>query len=993
MAEYRLLSVLFRQTNPYNDGTKTTYTTGDVVDTYFNDSTGDYKVYKNGVLITNGSDIPDKFSYSGNTETYYKSERIDQFIVCFNDAKLKYDRQSSFPYLTKTLLENHSSCVIGPVCDLVFTSLPVITNASSATTADGQISLAASSTASGSIQYKLNQDFAYGYGQTSTTFTGLLPGDYTIYARDSINCRSVITAKVGIAKSYGVKYRLEYINNYGVTHKTEILEKGFSGSVTSVDGGLPPTVYRLRGEGEKNKFVTVLASEVETKFVSTTDGQFSSIYTNDPEKYRLRHTIGGSVVWIGKVLTNQYEEEYINAPYMISILASDSLPELNSIPFLDDNGDMFFGKMKQITVLAYILRKIGFGLNIRSGVNLFASAMDSSTDAKDPLDQAYIDLSRYYLIQDSPTCGDVLKWILEPYNAQIMLWDNCWNIIRVEERIGNFKYREFDSNGVYVSNNTYTSLKELKNSTYNNRMIWMNRNQKLRIMPGYGTIKLIYNLGYKGNIFDNGNFRIKSTRRYDLAIGDKSISQVPDLTGFEIINAQVPSATSVGFEKIDNNNVGVAFTAFYSNSGNYVKTKNITVKAGSLDSLRIKVRYKIQRYLYGTNQSYSFFYIIVKFIIKYGDWWLGSNGAWYSTEQILTTYVDGNKANEYIDFEIISSPPIDPATGLVSNAYLNGKDFYVQIFLPNANDSEYGNGSTTTANIEELKKKPTTGIKAGLKTSFYDITGTYTPSGLTGKYIFYYELRDDDQNATSLPNTIRPNDSAVIVSANKKCWILENIQKFDDSLYTTIVIDYVSVEVLANGETYPPINADEKSMENENTLSIEKEMYHGSITNTGKTLSSYRLTTNFGISSNPLMSNGLILRDYTWESQVDYIANSADIMYSGYLRNSSGVGYVNWSRSGYSESKTLQQIFMDSYASQYNQPWRMINGDMYSDDTFFGPLNCLKETIDSNRIYMPVALEINFYENKYNCEFLELFDFKTNDGSAFTTGFSTGFNA
>ena len=260
---------------------------------------------------------------------------------------------------------------------------------------------------------------------------------------------------------------------------------------------------------------------------------------------------------------------------------------------------------------------------------------------------------------------------------------------------------------------------------------------------------------------------------------------------------------------------------------------------------------------------------------------------------------------------------------------------------------------------------------------------------MLGKYIYYYELRNDDTSANNVPNIIRPYD----FSTSKKLWVLKHVQLYDDQLYTTMIIDYVSVEVLGNSQVYPPIEAIEKSMENDNTLSITKEIYHGSLTNTGKTLSAYRLTTKFGLSNNPLATNGLIVRDYIWESQVGYIANAADIMYSGYLRNSAGTGYVNWTRATYDESKSLQEILIDSYTSQYNQPWRMLSGDMYSDDTFFSPLNCLKETIDDNRIYMPVSLEINFYKNEYRCEFLELFDYKVNNGSSFSLDFNLDFNS
>lgn len=983
MATYRLLSILWKQNSPYGG-----YNANDVVDVFFDDTTAGYKVYKNGLQITSGNSIPPIFVYNNQNMLYYKNEDLNQTLICVNGAKLKYTRIGEFPYLSKELLSDHPTCNVTLVCDTVFNDLPTITNASSSTATDGSITVTASSKNFPSlpIQYKLNSDFVYGYGQTSGTFDNLKAGNYTIYARLSNNCRASIIAKVGVSESYGVLYRLQYVTPLGDTHKTEILQRGFSGSVINVEGGADPTIYNLRGESQKDKFTTIIPGEIETTFISTTDGYFQSLYTNDPEKYRLKHSINGSAVWTGKLLTNQYEENYTNPPYEVKIVATDSLPQLNEILFLDDFGNRLSGKVSQIKLIAYILNKLKLDLKIRSACNIYAESMNS-TVADDPLAQAYVDLSRYYLIQDNPTCWDVLTWILDPYNAQIIQWDNCWNIIRVEERVNNFKYREYTSAGVYSTNGTITSLKDLKNASYSNRMVWAERNQKLRIMPGFGSIRLLYDLGNRKNFLENGDFSLTDRLNYDLAIGDDSIQQVPNLNGFEIIN-ESETAIYIGYEKIENRNIGIALTSITPNSENYIKTNSFNLKMGNIDKLRFKVRFKIQRYLGSTNQNYSFYYIRTKMIIQYGSLYLADDGLWYSAPKEVIVYVE--KANEWIEFELISSAPIDPITGLPSTDYVTGENFQIKLFLPNANDSEYYSGSTTTSNIETLKTKLTASLFEDSKTSFYDVSGTYTITGMVGKYIYYYELKNDNTNNTSLPNIIRPNDFNA--STNPKVWVLTNIQKYDENIFTTIIIDNFIVEVLANGQPYPDTDALEQSMENENDLPIQKQIYHGSLKNFGKTLVSYGINTGFGINIFGNDQQFVQTSDYSWGGKIDYIANSSDLAYTGYLRNSSGVGFDKWKRTGIDESKTLEGIFMDSYTSQYNQPWRMINGSMYSDDTFFSPINALKETIDNNRIYMPVSLSINFYKNMYDCEFLELLNYTTNTGSAFTSGFSSGFN-
>lgn len=981
MAEYKLLTVLFKQNNPYGG-----YVTGDSVQVFYSDTTLGFKVYKNGVISTSGNNIPAVFVYNGKDNNYYKSEDLEQVSICVTTSKLKYQRQGAFPYLTSELLANHPTCNIPVVCDLQFTNLPVVTNASSATSNDGSVTISATSS-NGSIQYALNRDFAYGFGQTSTTFNNLGPGTYTVYARDSVNCRATITFNVGVALSYGTIFRCEFVTPQGDTHKTEIKQKGYSGAITDVEGGIPPTIYRLRGEGERDKFVTLLAGEMECSLIAETEGTFQTIYTNDPEKFRMVHSINNSPVWTGKVLTNQYEESYVNTPYPVTIVASDSLPLLNDIPFLDDYGNRLSGDIKQIVLIAFILKKLNLGLSIRSGLNIYAESMNKNA-ADDPLDQAYVDVSRYYQLQNNPTCGDVLNWLLEPYNAQIIQWNNYWNIIRIEERINNFDYRQYDANGTYVSNSTYAPVKELKNSSYSNRMVWANQNQRLRIMPGYGSIRLLYDLGNRKNIYKNGDFKLTSRLNWDAYIGDESVQLVPDLNGFQIINDPVYPVL-VSYENLEENNIAVSFTAT-GPGGSYLLSDVVNLKMGTVDKLRINIRFKLSRNrLDDPNILFDFRYIRVRFMIRYGDYYLNDQGAWLTSEQIIIAYVDRDKANEYIDYEIICNAPLDNVTLTPSVDYLNGKSFEIKIYFPNANEATY-NESTTAASIAKLKDKLTTSLPEGFRTELYDVTGTYTPGGFIGNYIFYYELKEDN-NDESFPDIIRPDDYNS--TTNPVQWILQGIQKYDNSIKTTITIDKIVAEILGQGRPLPDFETLEQDMENENPVPIQKQIVHGSLGTIGKTLTSYGINIGFGIDVTGQNNSVIQFYDNVWLNKVDYIANAADLAYNGYLRNNSGVGYDKWARTAFAESKTLQQIFMDVYSSQYNQPWRMLSGDMYSEDTFFSPIDTLKETIDNNRLYIPTSLTIDFYANVYNCEFLELFDLDDNAAVGFSEGFTTGFNS
>jgi len=973
MAQTKICYILFKQNSPYG-----TYVADDYVDIYWDDSTNQFVVKKNGGVITSGNEIPQYFTYGGFPEVYYKLENIIQVSICQGDDLWQYERVSTFPYYIRVKMKDHPTCsLFGEVCDLAFDSLPVITNASTSTASDGSIVVSASGS-NGSVKYRL-EDFEYndGYGQTSGTFSGLHSGTYTVYCRDAKNCLAVISVKVGVTSTYGVLYRLEfYDHRLNYHNKTEVLQKDYSGSVTEViAGNADPTIYTLRGEGERDKFVSILAGQMVFCVMSQSDFQFSTLYTNDPEKFRLRHSIddggGYDIQWIGKVVANQYEEAYISPPYPLNITATDGLPSLADEVLLDDDGNPLNGDYKQIVLIAWILNKIGFGINIHVACNMYATGMSTGAN-NDPLDQAYVDVSRYYLLSESPTCYDVLKMILEPYGAQIILYNNVWNILRVEERVNSFDYRVFNSLGVYVSNSTYNPVKDLKRSSDIGRIVWTDSNQNLRIYPGFGKIRLLYNLGRKKNLLVNGDFRLRKTAGYQANVKpivfDDSGSQVyllPDLNGFQLVTNGI--AVTQTYQNLEDGNVAVGFIT--NEPGAYLLSDTYTLKMGGADT--IKVTY-IFRHLISSFGAGA--YIRARLKVTYGTYYLKDDGTWTTTDTSIVFFIKGENYNKYQKLEIVAAPP--------SVSALDGMAFNVKCYIAHDDSYEWDN-------ITLFRAKQTTTLPANYRTEFYDSAGTYDITGGSNPFIYYYELKNDT-NAESVPNIVRPDDYNGVT--NPYQWILQSYSPVGGET-NTFYIDLISVEVLNAGKLLPEVADFSQSMENENKQVLEKIIYHGSITYNGVT--NYNLETIYKqVASQGLIikrdSNVVITNEWLKPLLSQFVANTADIAYIGYLRNSSGTGFTTWSRDAFPEAKTLEQVFADMYSSQYNAPWRSLSGG-FTGDILFTPIDTMRETMDSNRKYYAPSLEIHYKANEYNAEFTELTDIASTGSLAVGVGYSLGF--
>src|SRR5690606_8369202 len=118
---------------------------------------------------------------------------------CVGTTLQRISPNNIFPYASIGSTPNASQCQITPVCDLTISDIYSVTPASGPTTADGSLTISATSS-NGTIKYSLQEDFNYNDGQTSPTFTNLYPGDYTVYAKDPIGCTDEINISIPITE-------------------------------------------------------------------------------------------------------------------------------------------------------------------------------------------------------------------------------------------------------------------------------------------------------------------------------------------------------------------------------------------------------------------------------------------------------------------------------------------------------------------------------------------------------------------------------------------------------------------------------------------------------------------------------------------------------------------------------------------------------------------------------------------------------------------------
>lgn len=940
------------QDNPYG-----TYVTGDVIDVYYDPdadtTTSGTNTYTGFTVELNGSPIssgPQLVYEVFPTGTYYT---VTNFNVerCKGTTRISIVFSSfGFPYAYGMRYPDHPSCTIdSPSCDLEFTGVPSTTDASNETALDGSITVSA--TSSNSIEFKLGEDFVYGdgTGQSSGTFTGLGRGTYTIYARDSLNCSAVAQAQIGRDSPYAAQYRLQYYDRLGYSTRVEIRKLDYEGSVTDdVCGTGEPFELMMRGENDPNKFRVIFGGEAVLNLLSTTNFEWSFVFTNNPKELQMVYLkdfgSGYEIQWTGFILPHQYSEPYIAPKYPVSITAVDNLHQLDRLFLADGSGLRFNGTIKAIELIAFCLKKTGLIMNIRCACNIYASGMNS-TDTDDPLDQAYVDFDVYYLAENEPTLMFVIQKTLDAFGARIVQWQNRWNIIRVEELRSEFDYREFDEDGVYSSNGSFdpiatsdcTSIKWLATPT-------------LQILPGYGAVKISYSLGLLENILRNGDFRLKAI----LTPSGSFFSFDVDTFGFQIISPDYSLARSR--EDIDENNIALTLTGGSDTTGtSYVVSDSYTVKMGSNNSLRFVIRVKIPSPRTSGGQAIDVPYIKIIARITFGTFYLKGDGTWTTNLSYIVFYA--KEFDKYQDFEVIAGTA--PDTGAISGYSLTARLYHPYIYQVDYTDLTSIRAITTTS--------------LGLGTRIEAVLSGYFASD----HIFYYELEENTE-AENPADIIRPDDYNA--GSNAVQWIRKaNNSVLEAQSEHKIFIDSISINFLTDGKPPTNVRVIDKKAESDNDLVLTKEIIHGSFKESFTTLPTYGFAAGiFGVPASGTFQ--LSLETAT--------VLSAAVLYTGFFRDSSGAGFGNWTRDGISESTTLEEILMVSLASQYNSSYKRLSGSIRP-NSFLGFLNTFVESVDSDTKYIQMGCRILDKSAQYDLELLELTDIDAagSSGSAFTTGF------
>lgn len=753
--------------------------------------------------------------------------------------------------------------------------------------------------------------------QLDFDFQNLLPGTYTIYAKDAVGCQDQITIEVGIVEDYAVKYRFDFQDTLvesGKFHRVDILERAYDGEITKFCGSGDPVHIVWNGD-PNDPSKTMVPSEMQLQIKKMVAGEFEDLFTDDDRKYKIQHYVsdtsdftGVAIYWTGYIVPEFHNEAWLFEPIDLDVTATDQLGELKNLDFVDENENIFKGDQKAIKIIAAVLKKCDLDLNIRVGVNIFSAEMTTAA-TDDPLDQAYIDTRIFLTSKDAPIkCDLVIDKILAPFRAQLCQSQGYWYVRRLSDTVGTFAYREFDPEGDYVSNSTLNPTLGLKFPTESNRAAWANRTPRLSHLRNYGYFEIIHDAGRDNNLIDEGRFEAEDIE--ELSSGNQFFKN------WNFLQAQ--AGVVFGYENVIRSDSKGAFFADFEDA-NYPQADNklYSIEVPFVGGVsKIKFDYLVVPRYAGLP------YIRLGWSVKTTN---GPSSRWMrqdfppdfvrapgSDEEIINEiYVTSFNSWQTFELTVSNFFGVSPPATLQITFYMHnhyGRDF---------------------DDITDLKTFSISDLDDSLR------EGRKVMVGEDSKMYVYTSVADA-VTAESLPDVVRPNDYS-----SDYLWTLDKVVNIAPNvgLVNKFMIDNVSIsyypEAVVSGRT--------SIIEPPATVTYAEEV------------SSF-------IKSN--LSKTVYLGDMPRFDEEN--EENERLIYRGYFRTSDGSPTTLWTRPGVVEAKRLLEITLEDYRDQFRNPMRKLSGTFISDIVWHF-INSVAENFEGSR-YQILTMDFDLKKAQYTVD-------------------------
>jgi len=297
------------------------------------------------------------------------------------------------------------------------------------------------------------------------------------------------------------KYRAEYKSIDGDVLRLDIWDKDYTGQTIEIQGKTQH-IYSER----KDIFEPIIPSTLGIFLEANNDLTLSDLYSENERQFTVNFYRNDQIIFFGYLLPDGIWEDFVSDRWEVSLNAVDGLSILKNLSFVTDEGYKYSNKITQFTAVRQCLKRIGYELPINISNLLPTYEGFDSTDTV--LKSVLINADRFY--QDDRKrelmdCDEVLKSILELYNATVIQMHGEWWIFRaidVKDEMTFYRYETGEKTGEIIWN----AGVEIGSHIDRFEIFHCNANQKKSITPSTQAFRVNYKYGTVRSIYKNENF-------------------------------------------------------------------------------------------------------------------------------------------------------------------------------------------------------------------------------------------------------------------------------------------------------------------------------------------------------------------------------------------------------------------------------------------------------------------------------------------------------
>lgn len=304
--------------------------------------------------------------------------------------------------------------------------------------------------------------------------------------------------------NFKLKYLVEWADMENVVYSVRIYQKGYTGSSTEVSG------YGVLKYGSANTNLDAIRGNgLDLSLNATTDLTLEDLYTEEENSFAVKMYRKNKLLFDGFLKPDGVYQSFVQDQWVLSLSCVDGLGLLKDLAFVQSSGLPYTGRQKAIDVIYNCLRRTGLQMNINTSVNIYYDGL-TPTDELDPLNETYVSVDRF-VKNDNDTimdCNDVLKSILNLFNAVICQIEGQWYIFRPNELFENpiVKFRQYsETNNTFIKLNTKNLEFNLGSQINNYYPHHAGGNQQIEIKGSVSAVRLNYKYGFIKSLNTNPN--------------------------------------------------------------------------------------------------------------------------------------------------------------------------------------------------------------------------------------------------------------------------------------------------------------------------------------------------------------------------------------------------------------------------------------------------------------------------------------------------------